>query len=112
MKFATIATLFAVANAQDDAAAEPLDQGADCSAEGAACAEGLCCGVATEKLAEDAEEGAEAATKTVCNDEAAPDFVDEEDPDIEYSFACGKGDAEEGAEAATKTVCNDEAASD
>merc|ERR1711988_1530035 len=63
---------------------ETLEQGADCT-EGT-CGEGLCCGTATEAL----EEGAEGdpATKTVCNDATAEDFVDEEDPDIPYTFAC------------------------
>ena len=91
MKFATLIALVAVAHAQDEEAAEEvvtLEAGADCSAEGSTCGEVLCCGTATEALAEDAEEGTEAATKMVCNDEAAADFVDEEDPDIQYTFAC------------------------
>ena len=54
------------------------------------CGEGLCCGTATEDLGEDAEEGTEGLTKTVCNDSTAADFVDEEDPDIAYTFACNK----------------------
>jgi len=104
MKFATLIALVAVAHAQDEEAAEEvetLEAGADCSAEGSMCGEGLCCGTATEALAEDAEEGTEAATKTVCNDEASAEFVDEEDPDVAYTFACN---AMEGS--ATKMVAS------
>jgi hypothetical protein len=91
MKFATLIALVAIAHAQDEeeaAEVETLEAGADCSAEGSVCGEGLCCGTATEALAEDAEEGTEAATKTVCNDSASAEFVDEEDPDVAYTFAC------------------------
>jgi hypothetical protein len=66
MKFATLIALVAIAHAQDEEEAaeevETLESGADCSAEGSVCGEGLCCGTATEALADDAEEGTEAAT--------------------------------------------------
>merc|ERR1711970_23596 len=91
MKFLTLAALIAVAYAQDEEAKEGegeaeelLEQGADCS-EGK-CGEGLCCGTATEVLEEGAE--GEAGKKTVCNAADAAEFIDEEDPDIKYGFAC------------------------
>ena len=94
MKFATLIALVAVASAQDEEAAEveTLEAGADCSAEGSVCGEGLCCGTASEVLAEDAEEGTEAATKTVCNASDSGEWVDEEDPDVSYTFACNTTD--------------------
>merc|ERR1719263_78085 len=92
MKFALLFAAIVAAQDEEAAAEETLEQGADCSA--GACGEGLCCGTATETLEEGAE--GDAATKTVCNDAAATDFVDEEDPDIAYTFACNPS-GEEGA---------------
>ena len=95
MKFATLIALVAVAQAQEeDEAMETLEQGADCSAEGSMCGEGLCCGTAAEVLEEGAE--GDGSSKTVCSDSASAEFVDEEDPDIPYSFACNTT-GEEGA---------------
>merc|ERR1719263_2690021 len=93
MKFALLFAAIVAAQDEEAAAEETLEQGADCSA--GACGEGLCCGTATETLEEGAE--GEAATKTVCNDAAASDFVDEEDPDVPYTFACNPDGAAEGA---------------
>ena len=84
MKFFALFALIAV-KAQDEEAeaAEPLEAGADCSAEGATCAEGLCCGTATP------EEG---DALTVCSEDAETATIE----DTEYKFACNAaGDAEE-----------------
>jgi len=94
MKFITLVALFAVAYAQDEEAAEgdaeaaePLEANADCSAEGSVCGDGLCCGTASGT---ESEEGAGDAPepKTICADSTATDWVDEEDPDTTYAFAC------------------------
>jgi hypothetical protein len=92
MKFITLVALFAVAHAQDEEAAEgdaveALEANADCSAEGSVCGDGLCCGTASGT---ESEEGAGDAPepKTICADSTATDWVDEEDPDTAYTFAC------------------------
>ena len=90
MKFLALTALVAVAYAQDEeVAAEALEANADCSA-GGVCGDGLCCGTATG-----AEEGAEA--KVICSDEGATEWVDEEDPDVAYTFACNEAAGEAGA---------------
>ena len=97
MKFLALTALVAVAYAQDEEAeaVEALEAGADCSAEGSVCGDGLCCGTASGS---ESEEGAGDApeAKVVCADSTATDWVDEEDPDTTYTFACNAA-AEEGA---------------
>jgi hypothetical protein len=101
MKFIALTALFAVAYAQDDEAAEgeaveALEANADCSAEGSVCGDGLCCGTAAGS---ESEEGAGDApeSKTICADSTATDWVDEEDPDVAYTFACNEAAGEAGA---------------
>ena len=57
MKFLALTALVAVAYAQDEEAeaVEALEAGADCSAEGSVCGDGLCCGTASGS---ESEEGA------------------------------------------------------
>ena len=104
MKFATLIALVAVVNAQDEEAAEAapaLEAGADCSAEGSVCGEGLCCGTATGAYPE-SEEGdvntgaGDAISKTVCAASDAAEWEDAEDSGEVLAFACNAA-AEEGA---------------
>ena len=88
MKFLALIAIVA-AQDEEEAAAEPLESGADCSAEGAMCGEGLCCGTATA-AAEPEEQGGddeEAAGDgiVVCNDETADTFAND---DGDFAFAC------------------------
>ena len=101
MKFATLIALVAVAHAQDEEAAEgeaaeALEKGADCAAEGSVCGEGLWCGTATGA---ESEEGAgDGASLTVCNESDATTFDDTEgDSGEELAFACNAVAEEGGA---------------
>ena len=91
MKF-IIATLFAVAAAQD---AEPakevkiLAQDEVCETAGARlgkCKEKLCCGLASE----DPEQALGDTLKEtrVCNEENASDWIDPSDDEVFYNFKC------------------------
>ena len=96
MKFTTLIALVAVVNAQDEEAeaAPALEAGADCSAEGSVCGEGLCCGTASGA---ESEEGAgDGISKTVCNTSDAAEWEDAEDSGEILAFACNAA-AEEGA---------------
>lgn len=95
MKFTTLIALVVVVQAQDEEAAAPLVAGADCSAEGSTCAEGLCCGTATGPESE--EGAADGASKTVCNTSDATEWEDAEDSGEVFKFACNEAGGEEGA---------------
>ena len=85
--------LIAIVAAADDAKKEAevaevakLEANADCSKEGSVCGEGLCCGDATQKLEEGAEEKPE--SKAICFGKDKTEWVDEDDDSQKWSFKC------------------------
>ena len=89
MKFLALIALVA---AQDEEAATGLEANADCSEEGAMCADGLCCGTATEATDAEEEQGgdeeAAPAGLMVCNAADATAWTNPDDEELVYTFAC------------------------